>query len=147
MCLFYFAESCVMTKTSHPGCMRSASVSCPYGARRGPHELTATLARCFPGREEGPREGTGRVSPAHTLSCLLMRELHTCRKKPKLITTEENKGLFFFFVVFFLRVFAAAQQNPWRELGAGRAIVMFGGSLPSYQNQSVTWQPTKLYGR
>lgn len=72
MCLFDFAESCVMTKPSLPGCMRSAPVSCPSEAW-GPSRAHSSTGLYFPGREEGPWGGGGWVIAAHTLSCLLMQ--------------------------------------------------------------------------
>lgn len=84
MCLFDFAESCVMTKTSLPGCMRSVPVSCPSEAW-GPSRAHSTqhwplLPMVGGGTMGGWR---GRVIAAQTLSCLLMRDLHICRKTHK----------------------------------------------------------------
>lgn len=102
MCLFYFAESCVMTKASLPGCMQSALVSCPYEVWGPSRALPAPPGLPFPSRKgQGGGAGGGwrPVTPAHTLSCLTLME--TSHKHKRTHTDREQLDLpdkiFFFF--------------------------------------------------
>lgn len=96
---FIFAESCVMTKTSHPGCVCSVPVSCPYEAR-GPSRAHSNAGRCFPGREEGLRaERRGWALPTPCPACWWGNFLRA-KKPPQThtyILRKKIKGFFFFF--------------------------------------------------
>lgn len=74
MCLFYFAQSCVMTKSSLPGCMQSVLVSCPYEVW-GPSEFCQSyLTWPSQAQEEGLKEGDSCPHPV--LCCLALMKLH-----------------------------------------------------------------------
>lgn len=88
-----------MTKTSHPGCMRSAPVSCPYEARGA---LTSSR-QCRPllPRKGGGTTGGQRVAescphpvlPADEGTSHVQKNHHTHTH----ILRKKIKGFFFFF--------------------------------------------------
>lgn len=104
MCIFYFTESCVMTKPSLPGCMQLVLMSCPYevwGPSQPcqPHPGKAVRARKKRVSGGGVEVNWKRVTPAHTLSypALCWLKLNTLILQYKQNSLTEQPHQFFLF--------------------------------------------------